>query len=80
MVELFAFDVSDEIRLVSNDFPYTFKKASLATTEASEIELIELVGRLSKIKRVLSSTSIDSLSYFDEADESQTDDMFQIST
>ena len=77
MVELFAFDVSDEIRLVNNDFPYTFKEASLATTGASKREIIEFVGRLSKIRRVLSSKSIDSLSYFDETDEYQTGDIFQ---
>ena len=32
VVDFFAFDFSDEIRLVNNDFAYTFEEASLATT------------------------------------------------
>ena len=58
------------IRLGNNAFAHCFKEGVIQTTGGMEIENIKFVGQISAIMRALTSKDGDSLSNFDQIDES----------
>ena len=67
-----GFNNNAPIRLVNNGFAFCVKEATISTTGGMEIEQVKFFGQVSTIMRSLTIKDGDLLSYFDNINETDT--------